>query len=285
MGSLGRKFSCLNGCFLHCSRFRVAWQGVAFRAKRDTILILYLFCYLLVSPSIRNFCIIAHIDHGKSTLADRLLEITGTISSRDLTTQTLDTMDLERERGITIKLTPVRMLWKGVQLNLIDTPGHVDFQYEVSRSLASVEAAILVVDATQGIEAQTLSNVYLAIEHNLTIIPVINKVDLPSADVERVSDEIVSLLGCDRNEIIPVSAKTGQNVQAVLDAVIERVSLPRRLNIRSEVVAHDDTEAETGCVKALVFDSQYDPYKGVVVYVKLFLGSIKRGDTLEFLNA
>ncbi len=158
--------------------------------------------------SIRNFCIIAHIDHGKSTLADRMLEITGTIEKRDIREQTLDTMDIEKERGITIKLTPVRMNWKGIELNLIDTPGHVDFQYEVSRSLASVEGAILVVDATQGIEAQTLSNVYLALDNDLTIIPVLNKIDLPSADVERVSTEVMSLLGCKREDIISVSAKT-----------------------------------------------------------------------------
>ena len=157
---------------------------------------------------IRNFCIIAHIDHGKSTLADRMLEITGTIQKRDIREQTLDTMDIEKERGITIKLTPVRMHWKGVELNLIDTPGHVDFQYEVSRSLASVEGAILVVDATQGIEAQTLSNVYLALENDLAIIPVLNKIDLPSADIERVSEEVMNLLGCKREEIICVSAKT-----------------------------------------------------------------------------
>ncbi len=177
--------------------------------------------------SIRNLCIIAHIDHGKSTLADRMLEITGTIAKRDIREQTLDGMDIEKERGITIKLTPVRMEWRGIELNLIDTPGHVDFQYEVSRSLASVEGAILVVDATQGIEAQTLSNVYLALENDLTIIPVLNKIDLPSADVERVSEEVVRLLGCKREEIICVSAKTGDNVEAVLDAVVDRMPEPK----------------------------------------------------------
>ena len=169
--------------------------------------------------SIRNFCIIAHIDHGKSTLADRLMEITGTLQKRELQSQTLDQMDLERERGITIKLTPVRMEWKWVELNLIDTPGHVDFQYEVSRSLASVEGAILVVDATQGIEAQTLSNVYLAMENDLTIIPVLNKIDLPSADVDRVSEEVMNLLGCKKEDIIAVSAKTWINVEAILEEV------------------------------------------------------------------
>lgn len=234
--------------------------------------------------SIRNFCIIAHIDHGKSTLADRLLEITGTVQKRELENQTLDSMDLERERGITIKLTPVRMEWKGTQMNLIDTPGHVDFQYEVSRSLASVEGAILVVDATQGIEAQTLSNVYLAIEHNLEIIPVLNKIDLPSADVERVGAEVMSLLGCKREDIIPISAKTGANVSAVLDAVLEKIPEPRKLTLHSSIVDATDISGNTSDLKALVFDSQYDPYKGVVTYVKLFGGSIKRGDICEFLN-
>lgn len=233
---------------------------------------------------IRNFCIIAHIDHGKSTLADRMLEITGTMEKRNMHAQTLDTMDIEQERGITIKLTPVRMEWKGVELNLIDTPGHVDFQYEVSRSLASVEGAILVVDATQGIEAQTLSNVYLALENDLTIIPVLNKIDLPSADVERVSAEVISLLGCKREDIIPVSAKTGENVELVLDAVLEYVPQPQKLDIEANLVKYDDPTATTDVTKALIFDSQYDTYKGVVVYTKLFSGQIKKGDKLEFLN-
>lgn len=178
--------------------------------------------------NIRNFCIIAHIDHGKSTLADRLLEITWTIDKRDMKRgQMLDTMELEQERGITIKLQPVRMNRKWYELNIIDTPWHVDFQYEVSRSLASVEGALLIVDATQGIEAQTLSNVYLAIENDLDIIPIINKIDLPAADVEKVSDEIVNLLWCDKDEIIAVSAKTWENVETVLDVVIERIGEPR----------------------------------------------------------
>lgn len=233
---------------------------------------------------IRNFCIIAHIDHGKSTLADRMLEITGTMEKRNMHAQTLDTMDIEQERGITIKLTPVRMAWKGVELNLIDTPGHVDFQYEVSRSLASVEGAILVVDATQGIEAQTLSNVYLALENDLTIIPVLNKIDLPSADVERVSAEVISLLGCKREDIIPVSAKTGENVEMVLDAVLEYVPEPQKLDRDANLVKHDDPTATSDVTKALIFDSQYDTYKGVVVYTKLFSGQIKKGDKLEFLN-
>lgn len=234
--------------------------------------------------SIRNFCIIAHIDHGKSTLADRLMEITGTLEKRELQSQTLDNMDLERERGITIKLTPVRMEWKGVELNLIDTPGHVDFQYEVSRSLASVEGAILVVDASQGIEAQTLSNVYLAMENDLTIIPVLNKIDLPSADVDRTSEEVMSLLGCKKEDIIPVSAKTGLNVETILDEVISRIPEPKKLSRESELLPHESTENEPNVTKALIFDSQYDPYKGVVVYLKLFSGEIRKGNKLEFIN-
>ncbi|MDP2090663.1 MAG: translation elongation factor 4 [Candidatus Gracilibacteria bacterium] len=226
--------------------------------------------------NIRNFCIIAHIDHGKSTLADRLLEITGTIDKRDMKHgQMLDTMELEQERGITIKLQPVRMNWKGYQMNIIDTPGHVDFQYEVSRSLASVEGALLIVDATQGIEAQTLSNVYMAIENDLDIIPVINKIDLPAADFDKVAEEIVNLLGCDKSEIIGVSAKTGENVESILDAVIERVSSPK---------VYGDKDPEHDELKALVFDSQYDPYRGVVSYVKVFQGEIKKGDVCYFLN-
>lgn len=229
---------------------------------------------------IRNFCIIAHIDHGKSTLADRLLEITGTIEKRDMKHgQMLDTMELEQERWITIKLQPVRMSWKWYELNIIDTPGHVDFQYEVSRSLASVEWALLIVDATQWIEAQTLSNVYLAIENNLDIIPVINKIDLPSADVQKVSTEIVNLLGCDESEIIAVSAKTWDNVETILDAVIERIWVPRVFGDWSHL------EVENQELKALVFDSQYDPYRWVVSYVKVFAGEIKKGDTLTFLNS
>jgi GTP-binding protein LepA len=228
--------------------------------------------------NIRNFCIIAHIDHGKSTLADRLLEITWTIDKRDMKAQTLDTMALEQERGITIKLTPVRMKWKGYELNIIDTPGHVDFQYEVSRSLASVEWALLVVDATQGIEAQTLSNVYMAIENNLDIIPVINKIDLPAADVEKVSNEIINLLWCSREEIICVSAKTGVNVENVLDEVIKRVRQPQIFE------SDDNLKNEDKELKALVFDSQYDSYRWVVSYIKIFSWSIKKWDTLYFLN-
>ncbi len=179
---------------------------------------------------IRNFCIIAHIDHGKSTLADRMMELTGTVEKREMKSQLLDSMELEREKGITIKLAPVTMHWKGYTLNLIDTPGHVDFSYEVSRSLQAVESAVLVVDATQGIQAQTLANVYLAIEQDLTIIPVINKVDLPAADVESVTAQIINLLGCDKEDIIGVSAKTGLNVDKVLDEIIEKGPAPRRSN-------------------------------------------------------
>ncbi len=226
---------------------------------------------------IRNFCIIAHIDHGKSTLADRLLEITWTIDKRWMKHgQMLDTMDLEQERWITIKLQPVRMQWKWYEMNIIDTPGHVDFQYEVSRSLASVEGALLIVDATQWIEAQTLSNVYMAIENDLDIIPVINKIDLPAADVDKVSEEIINLLGCDKSEIIPVSAKTWENVETVLDEVISRISSPQ---VFEESLWTDKDE-----LKALVFDSQYDPYRGVVSYVKVFKWEIKKWDNLTFLH-
>lgn len=178
---------------------------------------------------IRNFCIIAHIDHGKSTIADRMMELTGTVEKREMKSQLLDSMELEREKGITIKLAPVTMHWKGYTLNLIDTPGHVDFSYEVSRSLQAVEAAVLVVDATQGIQAQTLANVYLAIEQNLTIIPVINKVDLPAADVEKTAAEIINLLGCSRDEMIEASGKTGYGVDKILDAVISVGPAPRQL--------------------------------------------------------
>jgi len=230
---------------------------------------------------IRNFCIIAHIDHGKSTLADRLLEITWTIEKRDMKHgQMLDTMELEQERGITIKLQPVRMNWKWYEMNIIDTPGHVDFQYEVSRSLASVEGALLIVDATQGVEAQTLSNVYMAIENDLDIIPIINKIDLPAADFNKVAEEIINLLGCDKSEIIWVSAKTWENVEEILEAVIDRISEPSiyGTGTHDEVLVHDQE------LKALVFDSQYDPYRWVVSYVKVFQGEIKKWDICHFLN-
>lgn len=178
---------------------------------------------------IRNFCIIAHIDHGKSTIADRMMELTGTVSQREMKSQLLDSMDLEREKGITIKLAPVQMHWKGYTLNLIDTPGHVDFSYEVSRSLQAVETAVLVVDATQGIQAQTLANVYLALEQDLYLIPVINKIDLPAADVEKVSAQIINLLGCRPEDIILASGKTGQGVPDILNAIIEHAPAPRDL--------------------------------------------------------
>ena len=230
--------------------------------------------------NIRNFCIIAHIDHWKSTLADRLLEITWTIDKRDMKHgQMLDTMELEQERWITIKLQPVRMNWKGYEMNIIDTPGHVDFQYEVSRSLASVEWALLIVDATQWIEAQTLSNVYMAIENDLDIIPIINKIDLPAADIPKVSEEIVNLLWCDESEIIPVSAKTWENVETILDEVIKRIKSPKVFESEKKL------EVEKQELKALVFDSQYDSYRWVVSYVKVFSWEIKKWDTLHFLHS
>jgi GTP-binding protein LepA len=218
---------------------------------------------------IRNFCIIAHIDHGKSTLADRMLEMTGTVLKRDMKSQLLDSMDLEREKGITIKLAPVRMSYKGYDLNLIDTPGHVDFSYEVSRSLQACEGAILVVDASQGIQAQTLANVYLAIAADLTIIPVLNKIDLPAADVERVSAEIINLLGCKKEDILHISAKTGLGVEAVLDSVIEKINAP----------SGDPTAA----TRALIFDSYYDDYRGVILYVRVVDGSVKKSDVIEMM--
>ena len=219
--------------------------------------------------NIRNFCIIAHIDHGKSTLADRMMEMTGTVEKREMKSQLLDSMDLEREKGITIKLAPVRMRYKNVDLNLIDTPGHVDFSYEVSRSLQACEGAILVVDASQGIQAQTLSNVYLAMEQDLTIIPVLNKVDLPAADIPRVSRQVINLLGCDEGEIIHISAKTGQNVDKVLDAVVDKIPAP--------------TGEVDGPTRALIFDSYYDDYRGVILYVRVVDGRIKKGESIRMM--
>ena len=219
--------------------------------------------------NIRNFCIIAHIDHGKSTLADRMMEMTGTVEKREMKSQLLDSMDLEREKGITIKLAPVRMRYKNIDLNLIDTPGHVDFSYEVSRSLQACEGAILVVDASQGIQAQTLSNVYLAMEQDLTIIPVLNKVDLPAADIPRVSRQVINLLGCDESEIIHISAKTGQNVDKVLDAVVDKIPAPTG-------EADDPT-------RALIFDSYYDDYRGVILYVRVVDGRIKKGESIRMM--
>ena len=224
--------------------------------------------------NVRNFCIIAHIDHGKSTLADRLLEATDTIAQRDMQNQLLDTMDIERERGITIKLNAARMNYKAKDgkdyvLNLIDTPGHVDFSYEVSRSLAACEGALLIVDATQGVEAQTLANVYLAAEQNLEIIPVINKIDLPSADVEGVKAEIEEVLGIDASMAIPVSAKTGENIEEVLEAIVNFMPPP------------EDTTDKP--LRALVFDSAYDQYLGTLCFFKIVDGSMKLGDKVRFM--
>ena len=266
---------------------------------------------------IRNFCIIAHIDHGKSTLADRMMEMTGTVEKREMKSQLLDSMDLEREKGITIKLAPVRMKYEPTaaglfsegfafpakrgqerkldqlaaerpeeksasevgtnrplrpvtyDLNLIDTPGHVDFSYEVSRSLQACEGAVLVVDASQGIQAQTLANVYLAMEQDLTIIPVLNKVDLPAADVPRVSKQVINLLGCDESDIIHISAKTGQNVDQVLAAIVERIPAPKG--------QPDDP------TRALIFDSYYDDYRGVILYVRVVDGQIKKGEAIHMM--
>jgi GTP-binding protein LepA len=228
--------------------------------------------------NIRNFCIIAHIDHGKSTLADRLLQLTGSVDERDMQDQLLDNMDLERERGITIKSHAIQMNYtyntegkeEAYILNLIDTPGHVDFSYEVSRSIAACEGALLVVDAAQGVEAQTISNLYLAIEHDLEIIPVLNKIDLPGAMVEEVSDQIIDLIGCDREDILLASAKEGLGVAEILEAVVERIPPPK-----------GDPEAP---LQAMIFDSVYNPFRGVEVYFRVFNGKLNKGDEVKFVN-
>ena len=220
---------------------------------------------------IRNFAIIAHIDHGKSTLADRLLELTGTVGQRQMKAQLLDQLELERERGITIKLAPVSLDWQGYLLNLIDTPGHVDFSYEVSRSLQACEGVLLVVDATQGIQAQTLANVYLAFEHNLVVIPVINKIDRPTAQVKTVSGHLQSLLDCRADEILAVSAKTGEGVDQILAAIVDRIPAP---------VADSDRP-----LRALIFDSHYDDYRGVVLYLRIVDGRLGRGESIKLMAA
>ena len=222
----------------------------------------------------RNFCIIAHIDHGKSTLADRMLEVTNTLNARDMENQVLDSMDLEKEKGITIKSHAIQMdyMYKGEQytLNLIDTPGHVDFSYEVSRAIASCEGALLVVDATQGIQAQTISNLYLAIEHDLEIVPVLNKIDVDSAMVDVVTDQVVDLIGCKPEDILLASGKTGQGVKEVLDAIVERIPAPV-----------GDPEAP---LQALIFDSVFNSFRGIIAYFKVLNGSIKKGDKVKFFN-
>ena len=223
----------------------------------------------------RNFCVIAHIDHGKSTLSDRLLEFTQTISQRNMKDQALDDMDLERERGITIKSHAIQMYYnppggEKYTFNLIDTPGHVDFSYEVSRSIAACEGALLIVDASQGIQAQTISNLYLAIEHDLEIIPILNKIDMESAMVDEVSDQIIDLIGCNKDEIVLASGKTGEGIQNIMDAIVERIPAPK-----------GDPKAP---LQALIFDSMFNSYRGVVAYFRIMNGTVRTNDKIRFLT-
>ena len=225
--------------------------------------------------NLRNFCVIAHIDHGKSTLSDRLLEFTQTISERNMKDQALDDMDIERERGITIKSHAIQLYYnhsdgEKYTFNLIDTPGHVDFSYEVSRSIAACEGALLLVDASQGIQAQTISNLYLAIEHDLEIIPILNKVDMESAMIDEVSDQIIDLIGCNKEDIVLASGKTGLGVQDIMDAIVDRIPAPK-----------GDPEAP---LQALIFDSEFNSYRGVIAYFRILNGKMKKGDKIHFVN-
>jgi len=223
-----------------------------------------------MTKNIRNFCIIAHIDHGKSTLADRLLEFTGTVSHREMKAQLLDQMDIERERGITIKLAPVRMTYLDYEFNLIDTPGHVDFTYEVSRSLQAAEGAVLLVDATQGIQAQTLANLYLALDANLEIIPVLNKMDMSSSMPEEVKDQIVELVGCKREDIIEASGKTGLGIERILQCIVEKIPAPKG-DINKPF-------------QALIFDSVFNSFRGIIAYFRVINGTFRTGDHVKFFS-